>query len=73
METQMIKCPICGKTHNVEVHEEGSCAIIKGVPVSYEKIYYVCGKEKFITAEAVAENMERIKYEYVKHIIKRER
>lgn len=63
-------CPICDTIHEVEQRSRQTKAIIKGVIVSYQEIYYACplcddkDENEFVPAELMDNNLMRARDAY---------
>ena len=62
-------CPICNKTHLLEMRKGLKRAIIKGDIVEYEAVYFLCTmsneeENEFVSAGLMDENLERARDAY---------
>jgi putative zinc finger/helix-turn-helix YgiT family protein len=69
LETVEMDCPICGKTHLVEINKRMTQALVKDEAVDYEQIYYSCNlsndeENEFVSAEIMDENLLRARDAY---------
>jgi molecular chaperone DnaK (HSP70) len=48
-----MNCPVCGKYHAVEKHRRKTQALVKGIEVNYEELYFVC--ERAVSYEKIIE------------------
>lgn len=40
-------CPICGKSHEVEIRKRDSKMLVRGEAVDYEEVYYLCPNSEY--------------------------
>ncbi len=71
IKTVYMDCPICDKTHNVELRKRIATTIIKGDTVSYPETYFHCENTKddecdFETAKMTDENLLNARNSYRK-------
>lgn len=63
--TIVAHCPVCHKTHTIELREKESITPFRGKIIHYKKIYSYCENERgsyrdFMTLEQHQENQQRI-------------
>ena len=66
-----MNCPVCGKYHAVEKHRRRTQALVKGIEVNYEELYFVCERavsdeNEFVPAELLDTNLLAARNSYRK-------
>lgn len=68
-----MECPLCGKTHELELRRRKTETMIKGREVSYEESYYLCelvedDENEFVNAKLNKKNLLNARNEYRKQM-----
>ncbi len=67
-------CAICGRSHEIEIRKRDSKMLVRGEPIDYEEIYYLCpdggyADNEYCPAGIMDENLLRAKDAYRKNMV----